>query len=377
MPSAHQHSKNVNLSITRLAAFFLVICVHFFLNTDFYSTPVVGKRMFFMVAMRTLFMVCVPLFLLLTGYLMSSKQIPLTKHGLLSHIKKLKKQLFIYLGSTILIVIFQKFYLHYDISFLNFIFNLTSFQQYSWYMNMYFGLFLLVPFLNAAWNSVSEKFAHGILIAVFTALTIAPTFFNIYDLDSTDSFMIAFASRAFDPLIPNWWEGIYPITYYFIGAYIRKYVDLQKLKSYKVFLLLCVSTLVFSSYNILRCLNLPFNASGWDNWGSWQNTVNSVLVFLFINSLNFRSIGAKGSNFLYRLSSLTFGGYLLSWIVDAFLYPFLNQHLSTIQERIIWFFPFVFSVSILSLLLSFLLDRAIQFFHLLFSLFAHKHTGTS
>lgn len=63
--------RDLGLDITRIIAFASVPSVHFFLNSGFYDTPVLGEKMYIMVIFRTLFMICVPLFMLLSGYLMS------------------------------------------------------------------------------------------------------------------------------------------------------------------------------------------------------------------------------------------------------------------------------------------------------------------
>ena len=65
--------RNINLDIIRCVAVLTVICVHFFLHNGYYNIPVLGKKMYIATIMRTAFMVCVPLFLLLTGYLMNKK----------------------------------------------------------------------------------------------------------------------------------------------------------------------------------------------------------------------------------------------------------------------------------------------------------------
>lgn len=67
--------RNLNLDLIRSIAVFSVLSVHFFLNNGFYEYPVDGGRMYMMVAMRTFFMICVPLFLILTGYLMNKKKL--------------------------------------------------------------------------------------------------------------------------------------------------------------------------------------------------------------------------------------------------------------------------------------------------------------
>ncbi len=56
--------RNLNLDLIRCAAVFFVLSVHFFYNNEFYGVPVMGRRMYLMVVMRTLFVICVPLFLL-------------------------------------------------------------------------------------------------------------------------------------------------------------------------------------------------------------------------------------------------------------------------------------------------------------------------
>ena len=68
--------RDSSLDIIRIVAAFTVLSVHFFLHNGFYSEIVSidkGPQMFIMVQMRTLFGVCVPLFMILTGYLMSQK----------------------------------------------------------------------------------------------------------------------------------------------------------------------------------------------------------------------------------------------------------------------------------------------------------------
>ena len=81
--------RNIGLDLTRILAFLSVVSVHFFLNTDFYKIPIKGKRMLVLATLRTSFMVCVPLFLLLTGYLVSYKKISLEAESLKKYYKKI------------------------------------------------------------------------------------------------------------------------------------------------------------------------------------------------------------------------------------------------------------------------------------------------
>lgn len=65
--------RNINIDFIKVCAVFFVISIHFFLNTGFYKTNISCPRMYIMVGMRTFFMMCVPLFILITGYLMNKK----------------------------------------------------------------------------------------------------------------------------------------------------------------------------------------------------------------------------------------------------------------------------------------------------------------
>lgn len=62
------------LDMIRIFALFCVISIHFFLHSGYYSIPVAGGRMYIATVMRTAFRVCVPLFLMLSGYLMNRKK---------------------------------------------------------------------------------------------------------------------------------------------------------------------------------------------------------------------------------------------------------------------------------------------------------------
>ena len=66
--------RNFNLDLIRSVAIFLLISFHFFWNSEFYHEIITGYKCFFMIILRTMSVTCVPLFLLLTGYLMSGRK---------------------------------------------------------------------------------------------------------------------------------------------------------------------------------------------------------------------------------------------------------------------------------------------------------------
>ena len=225
MSAANGTQRDIGLDLTRILAFLAVPSVHFFLNSTYYDTAIVGPRMALMTVMRTAFMVCVPLYMLLSGYLSAEKHIPLTRPGLLGYYKKLLPIFLTYALSTGVILLYRALWLGEEQTILSAVKNLLSFQQYSWYMNMYFGLLLLTPFLNALWQSLATPAARRALLAVLLVLTVLPGMVNIYNLHSAETLLHPWLSTSYDQLVPDWWQRLYPITYYFLGGYLRAHAD--------------------------------------------------------------------------------------------------------------------------------------------------------
>ncbi len=99
---------DLNLDITRIIAFFCVPGIHFFQNSGFYDEPIKGVSMYSMVYLRTLCAICVPLFILITGYLMSMKIVELKPNALLGFYKRLIPILAGYYLSTCIIFVARK-----------------------------------------------------------------------------------------------------------------------------------------------------------------------------------------------------------------------------------------------------------------------------
>ena len=251
--------RNSSMDILRIVAAFTVLSVHFFLHNGFYSEPVTGMGpiegivdsiatgngdslhgplMFLALAMRTLFSVCVPLFMILTGYLMSHKEL---KKG---YYKGIRKTVIIFVLATFACMIFKSVHENptakaafYSAdyfamfgaiaesgkyNFINYLFSILDFTgaNYSWYIEMYIGLFLIAPFLNLAYNKLGSKKHKQILVVTMVCLTILPTLFNIFNFQSAEWWVTPTSSDEFQKLIPAYWMGLYPITYYFAGAYL-------------------------------------------------------------------------------------------------------------------------------------------------------------
>lgn len=325
--------RNINMDLIRCLAIFSVISVHFFLNNGFYFYPVIGKRMYVMVFMRTLFMICVPMFLILTGYFMNKKI--LNK----KYYSGIRKVLMIYLLSCLACLVFKKVYLDEIITIkqaINTIFTFTA-APYAWYVEMYIGLFLMIPFLNLIYNGLENKKHKETLIVTMFFITSGVTVFNWWH-----------------HLLPDYWVNIYPILYYFIGAYISEY-DIKISK--KINLLLILFALIFSGlFNIWRNYNMNFEWGSYSNFEGIEPLILSVLIFLFIKNIKMDMLPYIIKKGIVTVSELSFGMYLVSWIFDSIFYPKLNNTIVLVPHRLEYYIIVVPLVFLSSLVLSAVLN---------------------
>ena len=344
------NKRNSALDIIRVVAVFSVISVHFLRNIHFYSQPVVGTRLYIMCIMRTLFSVCVPLFIILTGYLMCKKTLS-EKYYI-----GIKKTLLIYLLASICCILFNIFYLKTPYSAKDFVLNILNFKgaAYSWYIEMYIGLFLMIPFLNLIYNNLTNKKQKLILVFTFICLTALPSLFNIYNFSET-SWLRPSETAAFDKLIPGWWVNLYPITFYFAGCYIREYG--LKLKTRTLAVLFIICTGIFGSFNYYRSYGTIFKTTPYINWSGFEPLILSVLLFTILCRIKGEKLPLAARRILWKISDLALCMYLVSYIFDSYAYEKLNTMVNPMPMRLSYYFiivPFVFVCSmILSAIITF------------------------
>ena len=335
--------RNTALDITRLYALLCVICVHFFLYNGFYDIPCDGWKMYLACCLRCSFMVCIPLFLLLTGYLMSGKT--LTK----KYFTGIDKTLGVYVLASIVCLLMKKYF--FEMSYVSVfdIFNFTA-ATYGWYVEMYIGLFLMIPFLNLIYRGLNGKKQKLLLIGIFTALTLLPSVINIYDLRTPGAFADPSISQMYYHLIPRFWVTLYPVTYYFIGAFLREYP--VRMKTPRKLALYAVSLLLFASFAFYRSGSGTFDSGTWQNWESLLLMPLGVSVFILLTGLETSGMPSGLRRFLAEAADVSFGAYLLSCVFDKLFYTYLDGKLSGFFARLPYF-PVVFATFALSLLASF------------------------
>ena len=113
-----------------------------------------------------------------------------------------------------------------------------------------------------------------------------------------------------------------------------------------------LAVLCFGGYNVWRNQGIPFVWGSWCDWGSLQNVVDTVLVFLLLNSIRYSTPPTSITRFTGYLSKLTLGAYLVSWIPDNYLYTMLKSAVPSVTDQLNYFPLTVGGTILVSLLLA-------------------------
>lgn len=338
--------------IIRVIACFSVMSIHFFLHSGYYYTPLTGFGMTFMLGVRLLVTVCVPLFLILTGYLMVNK--PLSK----THYAKGMKVVWIYVLASIACLIYVLYIRDRvgsvmaaptDEAVTNAWLGILSYKTapYAWYVEMYFGLYLLIPFLNILFRHLPSKRWQLVLILTLFCMTSLPSVLNTNNLVVEGWFADPTLSTEYHKIIPAWWAGIYPLGYYFIGAYFRTNgVNVKKRWLFLAAVIILASAI---GYNLWRLTDEGYFGGGsWNDWTSPFSFALSIPVFALLISNDYGRMPKPFKKVLSYVSSLSLGMFLVSYIFDAEFYRILSKEIPVIENRL-WTFviivPMVFLCS--------------------------------
>ena len=223
-------------------------------------------------------------------------------------------------------------------------------NTYSWYVNMYIGLFLFIPFLNMVGSSLWKLHSKKIFFALFASLffvTTVPSFLRSI-----------FISGQRLEIFPSYWESIYPVFYYFIGFFLNKMADTIKIR--KIYLVLSLVMLIgvesLSSLFIFReHYNGLFSWDIFEGYGSFFTILASILFFLLIYNIKIKNSFLV--KLFYTISKHSFNIYLFSKIYDLIFYPyFINKYFVTQPQFLPFYFVIVPLVFICSYLSSVILE---------------------
>ena len=318
--------------VARCMAAVLVLCVHFFLNTGFSAAPLTGGWMTLSVMVRSACMPCVPLFLMLTGYLEGGKN---WKRG---HLRKLVPVLVTYLLCAVACLGFKVFCLHQSLTLKNCIGQILSFSAapYGWYVGMYIGLFLLSPIFDLAWRAM-EDWQKGWTVCALLFLTSLPALFNLKWT-----------------LLPDFWVKLYPVCFYFLGRWLRDHP--VKVKGWLLLLGWGLIAVVGGLLHVWLAGGGVFS----DSTVTYYNSPLTVLASVCVFSLLVR-VGEEGCPrplrwLIRRVARLSLPIYLISYVYDALFYPILNGLVPQTGRRLLFFPVMVLGSLLCSGLLAQIVD---------------------
>lgn len=328
-----EKQRDLNLDFIRGLAAFLVIAVHFMMMTEFYYQPMAGGRMYLLGVVRMAFMNCVPLFLLLSGYLCCEKK--LTKAYYLGVLRVIAA----YLLCSGVSVFYRWWHMGEEMSLLHagrLVLDYSGIAT-GWYIEMYLGLFLLIPFLNMLWKGAETKGARKALIVTLLILVSLPVLVNVkYSI------------------LPDWWKGVYPLAYYFIGAWFRTYdtrIDWKK----GLLGFLCA---IFAG-GVLVYLTSRGQMFVWTEATDWAGPTvvcSSCCLFLLLRQLKLDKLPGSVKWCIAKGSELSLNIYLVSWCFDNAFYPVMWEKIPVFMDRMVWFPVMTLAVYLCSALVAQVLE---------------------
>ena len=279
-------------------------------------------------------MTCVPLFIMVTGYLMKNKTYSK------SYFFKLFPILGMYIICAAIYTFFDKRQL--DIDYLhNLIENIFSFSHYSWYVNMYIGLYLLIPLLNNGFRSLSTKKIQKLVLIILVVLTSFPSTLSIISKSHTSLDIITH-------LVPDFWKELWPISYYLVGSYMAS--SNNRLRPSILFL----SALTI---DLITVTALPFISN--ESLGlEFQSLPVLLLAIVIFKSILQCQLSIKNHFFekvILFISNNTLPIYLLSVIGDNYWYPILMTKMGDFSHLFPYSFFIILSLFIQSVFLTVLL----------------------
>lgn len=285
--------------------------------------------MFIQACFPPLFYIGVPLFIMMTGYLNTNKTVVDKKY-----IKGITRVLIAYLFFSILILLFKKYYLMEDISLRNAVGGILGYNAipYAWYIEMWIGLYLFTPFLNLLYKAIPTQRQKLIGIGILFAMTALPDLFNRYGFH----------------LVPGFWVSCFPLTFFFLGSYIKEYQP--KIKPLYGWGIIIVCCLINPIFNVLFVHNHSLIQIAGGVSGVF-GTLIAVAFFLLIYQKDIKVSLAR--KIFTKVSLLSLDVYLCCYIFDAIYYPYFKEHYFMNQSQFgIFFFIIVPLVFLSSLALA-------------------------
>ncbi|MBQ5338083.1 MAG: acyltransferase family protein [Oscillospiraceae bacterium] len=297
-----KRERDSGIDLVKICAMYFVLSLHFCLYGGFYGFAMAEKSVAVISGFRMLSYECVPLFLIISGFLMGNAK-PTAKHYIKITPIVVNSMIIAAITIAFKILVLQEhweFYVWAE--------SVYHLQQpgYGWYVNMFIPLYLMMPFINAAYRGMQTKKAKigALIVLIFVAnLAISVNRFRIIQ-HPEEKVAIGFT--------PNYFGSIWPFAYYWTGLMIAEYRP-----RIKKWILLPVLVLLLTGEVLLDRFTTDF---GWDQGVNFTNEdfLNIFVAgtfFLLLYDIKIRNKIVRG--ILKAVASLSMTVYLLSYIGDC------------------------------------------------------------
>lgn len=328
------NTRNTGIDILKSFAIFSIIAQHFFtLQTPFLKTEFSGISMFLQGCAMEFFLIGVPLFVAVTGYL------NINKKASIQYYRNILKVLIPYLLISILYIFARIYVLGENLTVRNSVDMILRFNAitYGWYIEMWIGLYLLIPFLNILFNNLPNRKKALLLLATLYLLTLLPSTTNRFDFH----------------ILPDYWTAIWPVLCYYIGAYIKKFspsINKKYLISFIV-IVCCIEPLLniilFPHHDYVFVLGTGL-------------LIYPIMAAYFILVHNLTIKNAVIRTLIVKISNLTLYMYLFLALFDMLCYPHFMRLYESQQQFGIYFLLFVPLLFIMAFAASVILDYLIR-----------------
>lgn len=232
-------------------------------------------------------------------------------------------------------------------------------------MNFYFSFYFIIPFINVIINNISKR-QHIILICTTIALLSLPAFIR-----ELGDFWKPLKETGIS--LPYYFsQDCFSFIYYFIGSYIRKYIDTVSIKcKYIIMACLCGSIFLHSSLDwcylhiYQNSFEIGQHVYSFNAYGNIFTILSCSLFLVLLKGIKFESRWCN--KVLVFISSHTLEMYLGLMIADKVLDKLCQKTGYMIGFSLkgfcFWFFGEIIVVSILAIGYSVCRTCVLKVFH--------------
>ena len=274
--------------------------------------PISGPGGFLMTGFWVLSSCCVPLFIMISGFLMNRKKASAEYYLKYLHI-------FVpYLFVSCLSLMYKAIFMQEEMTLRIFCSRILGFYgcEYAWYLMMYTGSYMLIPFLNTMYHGLESKRQKQLLIIFFAALSHLPSLLNSYLY-----------------IYSVWFTRLYPFTFYFLGCYLSEYRP--KANARKLFFCIVAFFALFAVYDVFHIGRDP-NMLPQFQYEHYQVLILSVLIFCWVLKLRAEKLPSIILRTTKSIAKFSFYVFLISGVTDNLVYKYIPNILPAFYEMDIY-----------------------------------------